>query len=273
MPILLSSLMPIANPSDYKVHLASWNGSDQPLDVFVRDREEWDGWNCWRSQKDEFNRKYILSLIDFYHEPDIWLFGGIYVVLSRSPANFSHSYTVDPATEYEDFVGRLKIRFARPGRVRSVKLENYYDQMFVSELLREQYTGEHFPGYENISHDFTALEGVFKSHRPDWKAALENVKGVYLIVDKSNGKKYVGSAYGDAGIWARWSCYIGNGHGWNDELTKLIDREGIDYARRNFRISLLEYRAARTDDRIIIERECYWKEALCSRGPFGYNQN
>ena len=26
----------------------------------------------------------------------------------------------------------------------------------------------------------------------------------------------------------------------NDELTKLIDREGLDYARRNFRISLLE---------------------------------
>jgi hypothetical protein len=30
---------------------------------------------------------------------------------------------------------------------------------------------------------------------------LENVKGVYLIVDKSNGKMYVGSAYGDTGIW------------------------------------------------------------------------
>jgi hypothetical protein len=60
------------------------------------------------------------------------------------------------------------------------------------------------------------------------------VKGVYLIVDKKNGKMYVGSAYGDLGIWSRWSCYIGTGHGWNDELTKLIKDNGIQYARDNF---------------------------------------
>ena len=94
-----------------------------------------------------------------------------------------------------------------------MKLENYYDQMIVSELLREPYTGEQFPGYEKINHDFAALEVIFRTHRPDWKAALEHIKGVYLITDKSNGKKYVGSAYGDYGVWARWSCYIGTGHG------------------------------------------------------------
>ncbi|MGB4782742.1 GIY-YIG nuclease family protein, partial [Candidatus Methylomirabilis sp.] len=128
-------------------------------------------------------------------------------------------------------------------------------------------------GYENINHDFSTLETIFKSGRPDWKAALENVKGVYLIIDKYNGKKYVGSAYGGSGIWARWECYMGTGHGWNDELTKLIQQEGIDYARKNFRLSLLEYRPARTDDRVIIERENYWKEALLSCGAFGYNRN
>jgi len=37
-------------------------------------------------------------------------------------------------------------------------------------------------------------------------------------------------------------CYIGTGHGWNDEHTKLIKAEGLDYARNNFRLALLEYR-------------------------------
>jgi hypothetical protein len=101
---------------------------------------------------------------------------------------------------------------------------------------------------------------------------LENVKGVYLIADKSNGKKYVGSAYGPFGIWRRWGCYIGTGHGCNDELTKLIDEKGIEYARKNFRLSFLEYRPARTDDHVIISRENLWKEALLSR-KFGYNRN
>lgn len=274
MPIQLSSLLPISDPDHFKIHLARWNKKDQPLDIFVRDREEWDKWNTWRGKKDDFNRSYILSLADFYLERDIWLFGGIYKVLSREPANESHSYTVERVSDNEELVGRLKIHFPSPGRARSVKLENYYPQMFVSELLKEQYTGEEFPGYESLSHDFGTLEAVFQTHRSDWKAALENVKGVYLIADKSNGKKYVGSAYGSFGIWARWRCYMETGgHGWNDELTRLIDREGVDYARRNFRMSLLEYRAARTDDEAIIKRESYWKEALLSRVPFGYNKN
>ena len=273
MPIYLESLLPISKPTDYKIHLACWNGETQPLDAFVRDRREWDSWNEWRSEKDDFNRTHILSLIDFYPEPGIWLFGGIYKVLARAQTKGSHGYTVTLVPDCQEFVGRLKVRFRRPGRIRSVKLEKYYSQMIVSELLAEPYTGERFPGYERIKHDFPTLEAVFWSQRPDWKAALENVKGVYLIADKSNGKKYVGSAYGGAGLWARWNCYVETGHGWNDELTELIKREGLDYARRNFRISLLEYRPAKTDDDMIRERENYWKEALLSRIPLGYNKN
>ena len=63
------------------------------------------------------------------------------------------------------------------------------------------------------------------------------------------------------------------GHGWNDELTQLIEREGLDCARQNFRVSLLEYRPAGTDDLVIIAREVFWKEALLSRAPLGYNKN
>lgn len=273
MSLRLESLLEITEPKGYKVHLASWNGENQPLDVFVRDRKEWDKWNSWRSTKDEFNRPYILSLIDFHPDPGTWLFGGIYEVLARSGENHSHSYTVEAVQEHESLVGRLKIGFARPGRIRSIKLENYLDRMSVLEFLREPYTGERFPGYENINHDFSLLEAVFATNRPDWKAALENVKGVYLIADKRTGKKYVGSAYGDAGIWARWESYIGTGHGWTDELTRLIGQEGIDYARENFRLCLLEYRPAKTDDSAILEREKFWKDALLSRGRFGYNKN
>ena len=123
-----------------------------------------------------------------------------------------------------------------------------------------------------MEHGFSQLEAIIKQHKPDWKAALENVKGVYLIVDKSNGKMYVGSAYGDAGIWSRWACYIGTGHGWNDELTKLINTNGIGYARENFQFSILEFRSMRTDDQVIINREQYWKRAL-QTNAFGYNKN
>jgi hypothetical protein len=163
MPIPLSTLLPISNTSEYKVHLACWNGKNQPLDVLVRDKAEWDGWNSSRSSKDEFNTTFILSLAHFYHETDVWLFGGIYKVLSRDPIDQSRSYTVERVLEHQDLIGRLKIQLPRPGRARSVKLENYYAQMSVSELLKEPYSGEIFPGYEDISHDF----GTRVEPRPD----------------------------------------------------------------------------------------------------------
>ena len=117
------------------------------------------------------------------------------------------------------------------------------------------------------------LEYIFSHAKSDWKAALQNVKGVYVITDKNNGKRYVGSAFGSAGIWARWSSYIKNAHGHNDELTKLIKEKGKDYARENFKFALLEYRSMKTDDSAIIARENYWKEVLLSRGDYGYNKN
>jgi hypothetical protein len=106
-----------------------------------------------------------------------------------------------------------------------------------------------------------------------FKAALENVKGVYLITDTSNGKRYVGSAYDGAGVWSRWECYAGTGHGYTDELMQLIATSGLDHARQNFRFALLEYQSMRTDDNIVIEREQYWKRVLLSRGDYGYNKN
>ena len=105
------------------------------------------------------------------------------------------------------------------------------------------------------------------------KTALQNIKGVYLIVDNTNGKKYVGSAYGRSGLWGRWSCYMNTGQGYNDELTDLINRKGIEFARQNFRMTLLEYFLPKTTEEVVIEREGYWKRALLSRGPFGYNKN
>lgn len=273
MSIKLSEILNFENANDYKVHLASWNGHNQPLDIFVSDKENWKEWNSWRGEKDDFNRKYIFSLIDYYHEPNIWLFGGVYKVTKRLQVTRAKGYEVELTDHFSQFVGRLKIKWHRSGRAKSRRLENYVEEYEVSEILKEDYTGEVFCGYERINHDFHVLESIFLSAKPDWKGALINVKGVYLIVDKQNGKKYVGSAYGGTGIWSRWACYMGNGHGYNDELTKLIKQKGIDYARKNFRFSLLEYRPMKTDDTEVIRRENYWKEALLSRGEFGYNKN
>lgn len=254
---------------DCKIHLASWNGHKQPLDVFVSDKEEWKGWNEYRGKRDDFNKKYIFALIHFYPEQDTWLFGGLFKITRRH----SDRYEVELQRKLGNLVGRLKVRYKRSGRAKAVLPDKQFGRMTVAEILRQPYTGEAFPGYEDICLPFERLEAVISQERKDWKSALSNVKGVYLIADKSNGKKYVGSAYGTTGIWSRWSCYVGTGHGHNDDFSKIIKEHGIDYARRNFVFTLLEYRPLRTDDQAIIDRESFWKESLLTRGEYGYNNN
>ena len=51
-----------------------------------------------------------------------------------------------------------------------------------------------------------------------------------------------------------------------------VNKEGIDYIKRNFQYSILENYNAKVDDSVILERESWWKETLQSR-KFGYNAN
>ena len=192
--IPISQIIKIDEPRKFKFHAARWNGDSQPLDVYVRDKKEWLLWNTWRSSKDEFSRQYIFSLIDFYPENDMWLFGGIYEVVKRNESPNSHSYEINELIEYSAYVGRLKVKLEKPSRGRAFYLEHHIDKMKVAEVLKQPYSGAVFPGYENINHDFSVLAPIFKNEKPDWKSALKNIKGVYVIMDKSNGKKYVGSA-------------------------------------------------------------------------------
>ena len=207
--------------------------------------------------------------MDFYHEKNTFLFGGIYEVISLNKN--SNKYNIKICEKASEFIGRLKISI-KVTRQRRLKLENIYNNCIVSEILKEPYSGQSFCGYEDIDLPFEQIEIILKNDKPDWKAALKNIKGVYLITDISTGKKYVGSAYGEHGIWSRWECYVKTGHGWNNELTSLIRQKGLPYAKRNYKFTLLEYRPTRVDDQVIIERESFWKKVLLTR-EFGYNKN
>ncbi len=119
--------MLIENLNEYKVHFAKWNGSNQPLDVFTRDRREWQGWQEYRPERDDFNRRYIFSLASFYHEADTWLFGGIYEVVNR----LSDRYIVQLSDVASDFIGRLKLRSPYKGRTVRVNMESQYKEFEV----------------------------------------------------------------------------------------------------------------------------------------------
>ena len=113
---------------------------------------------------------------------------------------------------------------------------------------------------------FTDLKKLiqFPDTNLTWVKALSSVNGVYLIKDQKSGKLYIGSAYGDKGIYGRWSAYAKNGHGGNQELM------GLD--PDNFKFSILEIVPATTTAQGVIDCENLWKEKLGTR-LFGLNKN
>lgn len=268
-PILLNEVWPFDRPTDLKIHFARWNKRAQPLEVLARDRREWQQWQEYRPSKNDFNRPYIFALARFYHEPDAWLFGGLYRVVERLPDR----YVVQPEEAGEKFVGRLKLRVVHRERQTRAKFEGFKDSMEVQEILRSPYTGRTFPGFESIDLSFEELETIVRNARPDWMSPLASMKGIYLISDINTGKRYVGAAFGVQGIWGRWCEYITSGHGGNVELRKLVSDPTLEYVRRSFRFALLEHRPVATPDSIILMREQFWKGILLSRGAQGLNRN
>ena len=267
MNIPLNSLWPIENLSDYKVHFARYNQENDPLEVFARSRKEWQEWQEYWPSKNDFNREFIFAIVQY--DIDAWLFGGVYRVLVRH----ADRYEVELGEIGRSLIGRLIIHLPHRGRTTRAKLENHFDNMMVKEILPNPYYGREFPGYENINLSFHQLETIVRNAHKDWQAPLAIVAGVYLITDDSTGKRYVGSAYGDRGVWARWCQYINTGHGGNFELKSLASDPSLDYCRANFRFTLLEHHARRTPDQSILNREVFWKNALGTRGAFGLNRN
>jgi hypothetical protein len=253
----------------FHLFLANNNGTEQPLNTFLRNGTNWLNYNQIKNEKSVYNRSYIFCLIPFYPEPNKWLFGGIFKI------NKHPDHKIESDDWHIEMIGRLVIDFFRHQGMRNAlyDIENYYNDFVVSEILKKPFDGIHFPGYDNLKLDFCEFETIFKNQKNDWKNALSNVKGIYVITDKSNGKKYVDTACGNWGIWEKWGIYLGKGKMMNNEITRLIAEKGIEYARAYFQVSLLEKHHFLVDDSIITERKLFWEKVLWSKVPFGYNQN
>ena len=142
----LNKILHIENPQDYKVHLSGKHtpSGTESLDVFVEDKELWKSWNEYKPEKDDFNRKYIFSLIRFYPEPDddTWLFGGIFEVKERyDDVKKGRGYRVELSDICKNYIGSLKLRGKRGGRTKSRKYENCIPEFTLVELLTIPYAG------------------------------------------------------------------------------------------------------------------------------------
>lgn len=127
-----------------------------------------------------------------------------------------------------------------------------------------------FLSYEDVILRHDELKAIFDRKDSQWKEKLQSVNCIYAIIDNSNGKLYIGSTYGESGIWGRWQEYANSGHGDNIELKNLINNDS-KYAD-HFQWIILEVLPLKISSEKAIMRENLYKEKFLTR-VFGYNRN
>jgi hypothetical protein len=140
---LLVSAQGSIDPAEAKIHLATVNRAGvDPLEVFLNGKfQEWQA----IQSKLNFKLPYVVSLIKIARNR--WLFAGVYSIdQSGTSVNADRHYKIKYKTRREmagaEFIGRLIVKFERPGRMPYLLGENCADNLLVDELRAEPVTAD-----------------------------------------------------------------------------------------------------------------------------------
>ncbi len=140
------------------------------------------------------------------------------------------------------------------------------------KILPDNYLKD-FPGLMNVILDYHELETIIENPQSneDWFNSLTRLQAIYLIVDKKSGLQYIGTTYGENGLWQRWESYAkGDRTGGNKEFTNLKGKNPDFY--KEFQFSILEVLSKTADQKYCSEKESLWKKKLGTRAH-GLNKN
>ena len=268
--IKLNDLLQLENLNNVKIRFnlmfrQNWNPIENFKNGDISTMLEGQYWN-YNKNKSYKTGQITIGLVKIKPNENFWLLFHIGRITKDLNQFNGVGYEYEDLPEYDKYIGRLIVKYKNKAQTMIRNAESVFDECYVSQVLPDTFDNDIFPGYDKVNVTWQELSRVIE--KENWITALQNQKGVYLLTDISNGKKYVGSAYGENMILGRWKSYVKTGNGGNIGLNFL----SFDYIKQNFRYSILDIYKSTTDDEIIINRENWWKEVLMSR-KFGYNEN
>jgi len=140
-------------------------------------------------------------------------FRGIsHVELARQSGQSGRAvFDLRPLPALADLRGRLIVS-RPPGRAYMRLAENC--DLPVLQIEREARFAPPAPDWDN----FVVTGGEMRGLPRTWQARLREWRGIYLIVDQSDGARYVGSAYGAENLLGRWRAHVAREQGVTVEL-------------------------------------------------------
>lgn len=227
--------------------------------------------------------KFVASFIG--HEAGKALFVGLYQVNGYKPLSFDQYWRIPanselrakyelvgmtdklsttlwfdlvPLTFRKEWKGKLVVCW--PGKEVSWWRWADRNEFLIHSIAEDSLFDRSMPAWNQLALTWNEL-GVLPR---EWREELKRWRGIYFILDESDGKGYVGAAWGAENLYQRWLTYAKTGHGGNK---KMRGRNPED-----FRFSILQivpHDMTKTDVELI---EGTWKDRLHTR-EFGMNDN
>jgi hypothetical protein len=167
-------------------------------------------------------------------------------------------FDLEPLDVYSEWKGQLIVRWRAE---RSWWRWAARSELPVHVILEDSLLDAAMPGWEEIILSWEELNVL----PGKWRSALSQWRGIYYIHDSSDGKGYVGAAYGSDNILGRWLHYGAVGHGGNTQLRKR--------APHGLRFSILQRVSPDMEPENVIRLESTWKDRLHTRTPSDLNDN
>ena len=251
---------------------------DSQVDLYHMYTNQREKFLTYQSQQglDSFKgAEYIVSFIG--EQGTLSRFVGVYKVLrcthliekqvSVDGGLFQFQYELEELEGFDDLKERAIIDWGKGTRSWAQWLKNDKEIVEIQPGLHYK----QFTDYFDFILDFKELQEIVRNQYKDWKRMLSATKGIYLISDTKTGKLYVGSAYGEGGIWGRWKTYVKtHGHGENKTLKELIVTNKNYGANFQFSILMLLPSTITADQ--AIKKETLFKKKL-GTNSFGLNNN
>lgn len=287
--ITLTQILGIKNPEDYYIKLNNFDKytklSGRTMLMYNPELLQQHFGHAQGLDKEKIspsylmNRPYTIHFVRYGNK--LWLYAGIFkngdILIKEDENGFKYrEYQLERVPEFDELIGRLVINYEPKNGAQNYKLKlegiGMSEQFKLHEILSIQDNDLEFSGYDNVSLNFSELKLITEKQAPSWKSVLSEMNAIYIITDHSNGKQYVGSAYGEEKLWSRWSGYAKSYTNGNHDLVHVLKKYGSSHIVNNFHYHILEVLPPNVEKNYVISRESYWKEVLQSRN-FGYNRN
>ncbi|GAB3879670.1 hypothetical protein GCM10028824_43490 [Hymenobacter segetis] len=260
-------------PRHSRVKLVRHRDTTGGVDVYALYRDEPEKFLAYqrRQKKEVFkNCEYLVSFLG--EDGRRARFVGVYAVGPvEAMGQDALDYTLTEMRGYEDLKERVIIDWGKGNERNWHMMMRDTAPKTVLEIQARPFSLP-FTDYLDFTITFAQLRTLVKSQSPrdEWCRMLSAVAGIYLILDKSSGKQYIGSASGTEGIWGRWREYVTSaGTGGNVELVKLMEADPSH--ARHFQFTVL-MTLPKTMTRLEVERREYlFMKKLGSRA-YGLNQ-